>query len=129
MYFDFTAQQLANFGGPEAEAVIRALLAEIERLKSRLAELEPRKSPRNPSLPPSTEHPHAKPGERALRHGVIWRKLSFGTQSVAGSRFVANLLTVIETCRQQDRPVLDDLTAAVAAHFARTHCPSLILNP
>ena len=25
--------------------------------------------------------------ERALRHAVIWRKLSFGTQSAAGSRF------------------------------------------
>ena len=26
--------------------------------------------------------------EQALRHAVIWRKLSFGTQSAAGSRFV-----------------------------------------
>jgi transposase len=26
--------------------------------------------------------------ERALRHAVIWRKLSFGTQSAHGSRFV-----------------------------------------
>ena len=39
-------------------------------------------------------------GERALRHAVIWRKLSFGTQSAAGSRFVETMLTVIETCRQ-----------------------------
>jgi transposase len=68
-------------------------------------------------------------GERALRHGVIWRKLSFGTQSVAGSRFVANMLTVIETCRQQDRPVFDYLTDAVAAHFAQTDCPSLLPDP
>ena len=66
--------------------------------------------------------------ERALRHGVIWRKLSFGTQSTAGSRFVANMLTVIETCRQQDRPVFDYISAAVAAHFARTDCPLLIPN-
>ena len=34
-------------------------------------------------------------GERALRHPVIWRKLSFGTQSAAGSRFVETLLTTI----------------------------------
>ena len=33
--------------------------------------------------------------ERALRHGVIWRKLSFGTQSAGGSRFVETMLTVI----------------------------------
>jgi len=36
-------------------------------------------------------------GERALRHAVIWRKLSFGTQSASGSRFVETMLTVIET--------------------------------
>ena len=64
--------------------------------------------------------------ERALRHGVIWRKLSFGTQSAGGSHFVASMLTIIETCRQQDRPVFEYLTAAVAAHFAGTECPSLL---
>ncbi|MCR4414581.1 MAG: transposase, partial [Thermoguttaceae bacterium] len=36
-------------------------------------------------------------GERSLRHAVIWRKLSFGTQSASGSRFVETMLTVIET--------------------------------
>jgi hypothetical protein len=36
---------------------------------------------------------------RSLRHAVIWRKLSFGTQSAAGSRFVETMLTIIETCR------------------------------
>ena len=41
--------------------------------------------------------------EQALRHAVIWRKLSFGTQSAAGSQFVERLLTVIETCRRQRR--------------------------
>src|SRR5882724_2875462 len=35
--------------------------------------------------------------ERALRHAVIWRKLSFGTQSSQGSEFVAKILTVVET--------------------------------
>ena len=64
--------------------------------------------------------------ERALRHGVIWRKLSFGTQSAGGSRFVETMLTVIETCRQQRRPVFGYLTEAVAAHFQRTPCPSLL---
>lgn len=79
------------------------------------------------------EHDGVEPtnnaSERALRHGVIWRKLSFGTQSAAGSRFVANMLTVIETCRQQERPVFDYLAKAVAARFARTNCPSLVPDP
>jgi hypothetical protein len=43
--------------------------------------------------------------ERALRHAVLWRKLSFGTQSPGGSRFVETMLTGIETCRQQSRNV------------------------
>jgi len=65
-------------------------------------------------------------GERALRHAVIWRKLSFGTQSASGSRFVETMLTVIETCRQQGRNVFSFLTAAVEAHLAHQPAPSLL---
>lgn len=64
--------------------------------------------------------------ERALRHPVIWRKLSFGTQSAAGSRFVETLLTVVETCRQQGRPVFDYLAAALQARHAGNTPPSLL---
>jgi transposase len=64
--------------------------------------------------------------ERALRHAVIWRKLSFGTQSAAGSRFVETMLSVIETCRQQDRNLFAFVTAAVEAHFASQKPPSLL---
>ena len=64
--------------------------------------------------------------ERSLRHFVIWRKLSFGTQSAAGSRFVETLLTVIETCRQQDRDVFAFVTQALERHFAHRHAPSLL---
>jgi transposase len=64
--------------------------------------------------------------ERALRHAVIWRKLSFGTQSAAGSRFVETLLTVVETCRQQSRNVHAYLAKAVEAHFAASAAPSLL---
>lgn len=64
--------------------------------------------------------------ERALRHAVIWRKLSFGTQSANGSRFVETMLTVIETCRQQNRSVFQFVTQAVAAQLATKKCPSLL---
>ena len=64
--------------------------------------------------------------ERSLRHAVIWRKLSFGTKSAAGSRFVETLLTVIETCRQQDRDVFAFVTKAVERHFAHRRIPSLL---
>jgi transposase len=66
--------------------------------------------------------------ERALRHAVIWRKLSFGTQSAAGSRFVETILTVVETCRQQSRQVFAHVAAAVAAHLSGQPTPSLLLR-
>jgi transposase len=64
--------------------------------------------------------------ERTLRHAVIWRKLSFGTQSAAGSRFVETILTVVETCRQQSRSVFAFVTEAVQAHIAHQPAPSLL---
>lgn len=64
--------------------------------------------------------------ERALRHAVIWRKLSFGTQSAAGSRFAETMLTVVETCRQQSRNVHAYLAEAIEAHFAARAAPSLL---
>ena len=76
------------------------------------------------------EHPGLEPtnnaAERALRHPVIWRKLSFGTQSTHGSRFVETLLTVTETCRQQSRNALDFLTKTMQAYYAGKITPSLL---
>jgi transposase len=43
--------------------------------------------------------------EREVRHGVIYRKLSYGTQSERGSRFVERMLTVRATLRRQGRNV------------------------
>ena len=67
--------------------------------------------------------------ERVLRHAVIWRKLSFGTQSARGSRFVERMLTTIETCRLQKRSVFEYLTAAVKAHLSKQPAPSLLPVP
>jgi transposase len=64
--------------------------------------------------------------ERALRPAVIWRKLSFGTQSAGGSRFVETILTVVETCHRQSRNSFQYLTAAIQAHFAGQPAPSLL---
>ena len=66
--------------------------------------------------------------ERALRHAVIWRKLSFGTQSDSGSRFVETLLSVIETCRQQNRNVFAFVTEAVQSHFDGHPTPKLLFG-
>src|SRR5713101_7640986 len=52
--------------------------------------------------------------ERPLRRAVLWRRRSFGTQSAQGSQFVERILTAVTTLRQQQRDVLDYLTAACA---------------
>jgi transposase len=64
--------------------------------------------------------------ERALRHAVIWRKLSFGTQSAAGSRFVETILTVVETCRQNKRNLFAFLAEAIQAHRNPSQAPTLL---
>src|SRR4051794_11152432 len=64
--------------------------------------------------------------ERALRHGVIYRKLSGGTDSESGSQFVERMLTVVATCRQQDINVLDYLTRCYQAHLDGKPAPSLL---
>jgi transposase len=64
--------------------------------------------------------------ERALRHAVIWRRISGGTDSESGSRFVERVLTVVATCRQQGRNVLDYLTACFEADRRHQVIPSLL---
>lgn len=64
--------------------------------------------------------------ERALRHAVLWRKSSGGTDSEAGSRFAERLLSVVATCRQQGRHVLTTLCACLSAHQAGHQTPSLL---
>jgi transposase len=64
--------------------------------------------------------------ERALRHGVIYRKTSGGTESEAGSRFVERMLSVVATCRQQEIDVLDYLTRCYQAHLEGQPVPSLL---
>ena len=49
---------------PEAQAIIRLLLAKIAELEAQIEELQRQvkgKTPQNSSLPPSTQHPHARP--------------------------------------------------------------------
>lgn len=65
-------------------------------------------------------------GENVIRHAVMYRKTSFGTQSPEGSRFVERILTVVTTLRLQKRNVLEYLTAAIGAHRRGVVPPSLL---
>src|SRR5262245_9826133 len=64
--------------------------------------------------------------ERALRHAVLWRKGSGGTDSTRGSRFVERVLSVRETCRQQGRNLLEYLVGCCQAHLEGKGSPSLL---
>jgi IS1 family transposase len=48
----------------------------------------------HPELPPTNNE-----AERALRHAVIARRISYGTRTTEGSLAYCSLLSVIETCR------------------------------
>ena len=63
--------------------------------------------------------------ERALRHGVMWRKTSGGTASEWGSQFVSRLMSVVATCRQQGRNVLSFLTSCLEASPRGQALPTL----
>jgi hypothetical protein len=68
MSLEITEEMIARQPA-EAQVIIRLLLAHIAAQDRRIAELEARLklSPRNSSLPPSSEHPHAKPERKNSR--------------------------------------------------------------
>jgi transposase len=64
--------------------------------------------------------------ERAIRPAVIWRRTSFGSDSAAGSEFVARLLTVVSSLNLQERNILDFLVESVSAVRSGAIPPSLL---
>jgi transposase len=68
-------------------------------------------------------------GERCLRHAVMYRKTSFGTQGPEGSRFVERILTVFTSLKLQRRGVLEFLTDTLNAHRRGHSTPSLLPTP
>lgn len=91
-------EELIARQSPEAQVIIRLLLARIAEQDRRIADLEARlhKTPQNSSLPPGTQHPHAKapPHERSPgRTGVGSR----GIRSTSGSS------SLLQTARPSSR--------------------------
>jgi hypothetical protein len=64
---------------------------------------------KNPELPATNNE-----AERALRHAVISRRISFGTRTNEGSRAYAALLSVIETCRLRNQNPWAYIAQAIA---------------
>jgi transposase len=55
--------------------------------------------------------------EQQLRPLVISKKLTFGTQSERGSRYIERIFTIVTTCKQQGRDILLFLVEAVEKYF------------
>jgi len=64
--------------------------------------------------------------ERALRPAVLWRKLSWGSQSRAGSLFVARMMTVVTSLKAQEKDLLPFLILAIRQARLAQPSPSLI---
>ena len=70
--------------------------------------------------------PKNNAAEPALRSAVILRKVSFGTQSSGGSRYLEHILSVSETYRLQKRNAYEYLISMMQAKFAGETAPSLL---
>lgn len=66
--------------------------------------------------------------ERQLRPLVISKKLTFGTQSKRGSRFIERIFTVVMTCKQQGIDTLTFLINSVEKYFRKEEAPSLVIS-
>jgi transposase len=64
--------------------------------------------------------------EQEVRQGVLIRKLSHGTQSERGSRFIERMLTTVSSLRKQGRNVHSYLIQACEARVENRPPPSLL---
>lgn len=63
---------------------------------------------------------------RPLRHAVILRKISLGTQSQRSNRWIEGICSVRETCRLQHRPIISYLIDVATAAQQRRPIPTLV---
>lgn len=75
----------------------------------------------NPDVEPTNNR-----AERDIRHPVVWRRSSFGTDSPTGSRFVERVLSVVQTCKRQGRRAFEYLTDALTAARKGLAIPRLL---
>lgn len=77
------------------------------------------------------DHPEIPPdnnlAERSLRLAVTKRKVSGGSRSLCRFEDTASLLTVVQTCRSQERSAINFFAEALRAHVGHANAyPSLI---
>ena len=64
--------------------------------------------------------------ERAMRGPVILRRISGGTQSERGNRWIERILSTLETCRRQGRSASEYLHDAIDASLHSRPIPTLV---
>lgn len=74
-----------------------------------------------PDVEPTNNH-----GEREIRPSVVYRKQSFGVQSLRGERYVERVLTVSRTCKKQHRSFIDFVRDSVKALWGQGEYPLLL---
>jgi len=100
---------------PKAQAIIRLLLARVAALEAEVEELQRQlngKTPQNSSLPPSAQHPHAKPPRKKGKS-----KKRRGGQS--GPRLMAFTALLMAFYRQSKRRTADFLSALLGQPSAK----------
>jgi transposase len=79
----------------------------------------------HPEIPPDNNL-----AERSLRLAITKRKVSGGSRSMERFEQTANLLTVVQTCRRQERSVIDFFEQSLMAKAAKdVDCVVLSLIP
>jgi transposase len=132
-----------SFDQHQDRARLAAEIAPIQTQLRALLEQAARKTPRNkyhrgfannllkiwPALWTFVTHEHVQPtnnaAERSLRGPVIHRKLSHGTRSQDGERFIERALSASVTCRLQKRSLFAYLTNLLTAHARGDPLPTL----
>jgi transposase len=66
--------------------------------------------------------------ERGLRHGVIWRKLSHGSQSETGERFVERVMTIAMTLKLRAQNTFEYFTECFRAFIQGGQSPPIFQN-
>lgn len=76
---------------------------------------------RHEGIEPTNNH-----GERQIRKYVIYRKLSFGTQSERGSRYIERIFSISATCKQQGKNTISYIKQAIINFNSGLSPPELL---
>lgn len=66
--------------------------------------------------------------ERTLRHLVKMRRVSQGSRGTKGQLWVSRIMTVLETCKKQNRNPWEFIQLAVNSHFFNIPAPTLVIK-